>query len=62
VKRVLADMQSLIAGWSGQTHNSWLTAQTEAVAPDSRLSPIGYLFEASWGQPFVAAAAFPGGL
>ncbi|MBV9443596.1 MAG: hypothetical protein JO217_13010 [Acidobacteriaceae bacterium] len=35
----LAEFQSLIAGWTGSTANSWLAAQTKAVAPDSPLSP-----------------------
>jgi hypothetical protein len=34
----LADMQSLVTGWSGSSASTWLTAQTEAVAPDSPLS------------------------
>lgn len=29
------DFQALIQGWTGQNPNSWLTAQTEAVSPDS---------------------------
>lgn len=35
----LPEIQSLIQGWTGPNPNSWLTAQTEAVAPDSPLSP-----------------------
>ncbi len=35
----LPEIQSLIAGWSGQSPNSWLTDQTKAVEPDSPLSP-----------------------
>jgi hypothetical protein len=35
----LTDIQSLITAWSGSNPNVWLTAQTQAVAPDSPLSP-----------------------
>ncbi|MBV9938963.1 MAG: hypothetical protein JO150_10700 [Acidobacteriaceae bacterium] len=35
----LIEMQSLIAGWTGSDPNAWLTAQTQAVAFDSPLSP-----------------------
>lgn len=34
----VADFQSLITGWSGSDPNVWLTAQTQAVAPDSPVS------------------------
>jgi hypothetical protein len=35
----LPEIQSLIAGWSGQSPNSWLTDQTKAIEPDSPASP-----------------------
>ena len=39
----LTDMKNLIAGWSGQISNYWLTAETQAVAPD--LSEVESAFD-----------------